>query len=118
MKQAQNSVRLLIGTEETLKQKKLLETSGFLWLKSYRLVKDLSADTSLVVIVPIDSSFALESAPQELVGGSGSLVLEALVFHRGKLKEHEYEIAKKDSTFITFKSFLGGRDILAVVEVK
>ena len=114
IKHAQNSVRLLVGIEEKLKQKKFLETSRFLWLKSYRLVKELSSKDTLVTI---GEPFPLESAPQELVG-SGPFELKALVYHRGKLKKHEYTIVKKDSTFITFKSFLGGMDILAVVELK
>ena len=112
-KQAQNSVRLLIGSEDSLTNKGFLETSGFLWLKSYRLVKELSAKDTLVTI---GEPFPLESASQELVDGSGPLVLESLVSHSGKLKKHEYEIVKKDSTFITFKSFLGGMHILAVVK--
>ena len=111
---AQNSVRLLVDTEQNLIAYGFLITeTRFIFKKSYRLVKKLSAEDTLVTT---EKPFSLESALQELVGGSSPLELEALVSHSGKLKEYAYTIVKGDSTYITFKSFLGGMDILAVVK--
>ena len=123
-RQAQNSVRLLVGTEQNLIAYGFLITKNrFIFRKSYRLSKKLSADTSLVAIAPIDSSFAIESAPKKLIGGSGQLVLKRLVSHTGTLENNKDYVkndgttSKIDSTFITFTNpFLGGMDILAVVE--
>ena len=121
---AQNSVRLLVGTEQNLIAYCFLITKNrFIFKKSYRLSQKLSADTSLVAILPIDSSFALESAPKKLIGGSGSIKLKRLVSHTGTLENNKDYVkndgttSKIDSTFITFTNpFLGGMHILAVVE--
>ena len=135
MKQAQNSVRLLIGSEDILTNKGILDTDRSicsLGRKTYRLSKKFSADTSLVIadtslvvadtslvaIIPIGTLFPL-SDPQKLklVGGSGPLVLKALVYHSGKLKERQYKWETgRDTTIIFTDPFLGGMDILAVVK--
>ena len=113
-RQVQNSVRLLVGTEQNLIDYGFLITkTRFIFIKSYRLSREFSAEDTLVTT---GKPFPLESASQKLVGGSGPLELEALVSHSGKLKEYAYTIVKGDSTYITFKSFLGGMDILAVVK--
>ena len=122
-KKAQNSVCLLIGTEDTLKTKNLLNTdrswSSLFLKKSYRLLKKLSAEDSSVTI-SIRDSLTIESSPK-LVKGSGSLVLKELVDHNGKLKKYQYEKIEKNGhtkTIIFTDPFLGGMHILAVVERK
>ena len=134
-KKAQNSVRLLIGTEEKLKEKDFLKTSGFSVLKSYRLSKKFSSDDSLIPIkheekpltLKVDGSGKLEltlvtiehiEKPLILNDGSGKLKLKELVYHSGKLKKDKYE-KKEENGKITINftnEFLGGMDILAVVK--
>ena len=114
-KKAQNSVRLLIGSEDSLKKGGFLNTDRpfpYLWAKS-NLSKKLSAKDTLVTI---GEPFPLESAPQELVGGSGPLKLTALVSHTGSLKENKDYTVKNDSIITFINPLLGRMHILAVVE--
>ena len=131
--QAQDSVRLLIGTEEKLQKAGFFKTSRFLLVgrKSYELV--LSADDSLVVKVPTNKAFILEEYVQKLgeeaarklglvdsSGQFGQVELHKLVYHSGELKSYYYEIKRNNNeTSITFtRQFLDGMDILAVVKIK
>ena len=120
----QNSVRLLVGTEDLLKSNRFLETSRNASLrKQYKLVKKLEGDDSRVKIVPLNQQLDLtpNSVPEALVNRSGNLKLKALVDRHGKLKEgRDYIVDKnKGTTIITFiNRVLEGTDVLAVVEVK
>ena len=138
--QAQNSVRLLIGTEQKLKDERFLNTDRPFfppWRKSYGLSKKLSSDDSLVPIkhtgepltLQVDGSgrlkltlVSIEHLENPLilqVGGSGKLKLKELVYHSGKLKKDKYEKKEENEKItITFTNeFLKGMDILAVVEI-
>ena len=118
--EAQNSVRLLIGSEDSLEIKDFLKKSGLPLLKSYNLSKKLSDDDPLVIMVSIGDSLILESRPQKLklIGGFGQLDLKRLVSHLGTLKkDKDYTMVENDSTTITFiNPLLGRMDVLAVVE--
>jgi len=83
-------VSLLIGTEENLKNEGFLKKNGI--------------------------GYPIESVPQELVGGSGPLMLKALVSHIGTLKKNKDYTVKNDSIITFINSLLGRMDILAVVE--
>lgn len=136
LREVQNSVRLMVGTE------KLLEGEGFLKIKtsvrgghrpgssgrrhqsyqSYQLVKPLSDDPSVkLVLIDQELPLNIQTIPKALVGRSGKLKLKALVGHSGKLKEgRDYKVNEGGgTTIITFTNRdLVGADVMAVVEVK
>ena len=120
-KKAQNSVRLLIGSEDSLTTEGFLNADRSfprLWAKSYNLSKNLSDYGSLDTIA-IGQSFTIAEARHKLIKGSGQLDLKRIVSHTGTLKEKEDYTVKIDSTTtsITFiNPLLGGMHILAVVE--
>ncbi|MDE2954209.1 MAG: hypothetical protein OXR71_06770, partial [Gemmatimonadota bacterium] len=103
-----NSVRLLIGTEQKLKDERFLNTKRswrWLFLKKYY---NLSSVADSFEMVPIGQAHTL-----------GSFKLKRLVSHTGTLKENQDYTVKTDSntTSITFiNPLLGRMDILAVVE--
>ena len=123
MHAVQNSVRLMVGTEKLLKEEGFLKTGPW-FRKWYKLVGKPQSDDSRVKLVPINKQLrlTLQAIPEALVDHSGKLKLKALVDRSGKLKEgRDYKVSEsRGTTIITFtnKDFLGGADVLAVVEVK
>ena len=125
VQKVQNSVRLMVGTEKLLKRNGFLKTGrGFSLRKWYKLVGKPKSDDSRVKLVPINQQLrlTLQTVPKALVDRSGKLKLKALVDRSGKLKKgRDYKISEsRGTTIITFtnRDFLGGTDVLAVVEVK
>ena len=125
VRQVQNSVRLMVGTEKLLKENGFLETGRGLSLrKRYKLVGKPQRDDPRIKLVPINQQLrlTLRAIPKALVDRSGRLKLKALVDRSGKLKEYrDYEVSESgETTIITFTNgdFLSGADVLAVVEVK
>lgn len=128
VRRIQNSVRLMVGTEKLLKRNGFLKTGrGLSFRKWYKLVGKPKSDDPRVKLVPINQQLSLniQTIPEALVGRSGKLgklKLKALVDRSGKLKEgRDYKVSKsRGTTIITFtnRDFLGGADVLAVVEVK
>ena len=133
VREAENSVRLMVGTE------KLLEGNGFLKTsessiqrkpgsirrkqKQYKLVGKPKSDDPHVKLVPINQQLrlTLQAIPKALVDRSGKLKLKALVDRSGKLeKGRDYKVSESRGTMIiTFTNrVLAGTDVLAVVEIK
>ena len=125
VRQVQDSVRLMVGTEELLKENGFLKT-GYnkrplsakrIRKKWYSLVGKLKRDDPLVKLVPIKEEFSLTIQPIP----NDKLKLKVLVGSSGELeKDRDYKISKSrgaTSIIFTNRDFLG-EDVLAVVEVE
>ena len=111
--QAQNSVRLVTKTEESLNKGGLLNTKRSwrsLFLKKYyNLSKYLGTDSSFKMVL-IGQACTLKVSP------SVPIKLKRLVSHTGTLKEKKDYTVKNDSIITFIDPRIGRMDILAVVE--
>ena len=111
LKKAQVEVRVLVATEDFLKENGYLDTSrpfGGGFRKSYKMVKKLELADPRVRKVPVGEALILESKLKEVVDRYGKLK-----------KGDDYEREKEEDGLvkIIFRSeMLGGTDVLAVVE--
>ena len=110
LRRAQIEVRLLVATEDFLKENGYLKSSrpfGRGFRKSYQLVKKLNPADPGVRTVPLGEALVLE------------FKLKALVDRYGSLKEgDDYERHKEEGilTLRFINEMLGGVDVMAVVQ--